>query len=620
MCFGAPPRKTPDKVHFSLTYSERNGLAFPSAGGVGLVSAPIYGGAAIAGALGGLGNLGAKLNALFQGGEADLPKTTGETMRLMASPEGDQLAALAASLPLSCSAHAQLEADLVWDAKEKAYVVESGTYVWTGNNNSRFESGKTLLYCQVSGGGTHKLKRNEVRILFPEPNLSKAVSPKSSTRATYTLKVEVQPKEEPVTGEGGWIVAGGNVFEITEKYTTGGTESLITDEYKVAPGGNDFMASGHKAKVQGAPLLFAKSLGYEAEDREIRNGRGNFSETWTAPGGTQAAISWGFNEDQLVAEPKVASTVVRGGTVKLDGSASRGRIRDYAWTFKPTGQSGVLPDASAKKQGATAEVILLDSMEVTLTVSNGDRSDKRSVQVAVTPRESFETTFEQAAEDRQPDSLRPYYQALDPVKAGDPTFEIVLSGGENVCAFDPPAAGEPIHILHPDPEKAPPDEIYTLRQVADRDGPWDGFSYVEGWKAKVKRQTRLNKYILPDGPPSYVGMKNFYEGNLELGYAVEAYLAAVRKHEQLHSDRMERSLQSKDPAKDVEKSIGKDETQLREKIGQQIKEAAQRIHDAAKDPINPEQWHGLLGVPEFRTYKWHPSVFYVGGPNDIGFK
>lgn len=619
LCLAAPPRKGPDKVRFSLTYSERNGLAFPSAGGVGLVAAPIYGGAAIASALGGLGNLGAQLNKLSSGSEAGLPKTSGETMRMLSSPEGDQLAGLAASLPLSSSAHVQIEADLVWDSTEKAYVVASGSYVWTGSNNSRIEAGGHLLYCKVSGGGRHALKRGEVRIGFPDGNLSKALDPGSRQPATYELKVEVSPKEEPVTGEGGWIVGGGSIFEITEKYTTAGTETLVTEDYKLAPGGNDFMASGKKARVSGPPMMFAKGLSYEAEERQIRDGRGNFAETWTTPGGGHAAISWGFNEDQLVAEPKVQGSVDRGGKVRLDGTGSRGRIRDFVWTFKALG-GGEAPDPEAEKRGAEVEVVLLDALDVTLTVSNGDRSDRKSVQVAVTPREALKTRFSVAEEGVQAESLRPTYERLDALRPGDPTFEIRLEGGENVCAIDPPSGDAPMHILHPDPERSAADDQYLLARVADPGGPWDGFSYLRDWKLQVRRQSRLNRYILPGGPPSYTGMKNFYTANLELGHDVAGYLAGVRQHEQIHSDRMERRLQAADPAKEAEKAYAKDESRLRERIGRLIKEAAQDLHDATRDPLNPAQWHGTLVVPEFRSYTWHPAVFYVGGPNFIDFK
>jgi len=609
LCFGAPQKKPPppDKVHLSLTFSRRNGLAFPSAGGVGLVSVPLLGGGALASAMGGLANLGAKLDQLFSGKETSLPKTEGEMARMMTSPEGDQLVALASRLPLSCSSSGQIEADLIWDSKERAYVVESGTLVWSGRNNSRFQVGDTLLYCNVSGGGTHKLKRDEVTVKFPKGNLSKAVAGKKGKDEvlTYDLVISAKVKEEPLVGEGGWIA--GDAYQAREKYTTGGTQTDIK-----AIGGGD--------NLNGPPTMFALPVSYSAEEREIKDGKAEFSETWTSPGGTQEMIRWNLNQDPLVAEPKVQGSVERGGTVKLDGSASRGRILDYVWAFNPLVTGDEAPDPAAEKKGASAEVVLLDSMEVTLTVSNGQRRDKKSVRVTVTPRDTLKTPFQLEGECLQPDALRPTYERLDVLKPGDPTFEMRLEGGENICAIDPPSANEPMHILHPDPEKAAANDQYLLGQVDDSGGPWDGFYFVREWKLKVNRQSRVNKYILPDGPPSYSGMKNFYKANLESGHDVAGYVAAVRKHEQMHSDRMERALKAQDPGEEAEKSYGKDESRLRERIERKIKDAARRIHEATRDPLNPEQWHGTLVVPEFRSSTWHPGVFYVGGPNHIDFK
>lgn len=610
LCFGAPQKKAPepDKIHLSLSFSRRNGLAFPSVGGVGLVSMPLLGGGALASSLGGIKNLGSVLNDLFSGKESRTPKTEGEMARMMTSPEGDQLVAMASRLPLSCSSNGQIEADLVWDPNEQAYVVASGTLVWSGRNNSRFQAGDHLLYCNVSGGGTHRLKRDEVKVKFPKGDLSKAVAGKKGKDEvpTYDLVIKAEVKEEPLIGEGGWIA--GDAYQAKEKYTTGGTQTDIK-----AIGGGD--------SLNGPPTMFALPVSYSAEEREIKDGKAEFAETWTSPGGTQESIRWSFHQDPLEAVPKVQGTVERGDKVKLDGAASRGRIRDYVWTFKPLGAGDEAPDPAAEKKGASAEVVLLDSMEITLTVSNGQRSHKKSVQVTVTPRKALKTPFETAAEGVQSDSLRPTYERIDAPKPGDPpSFEMRLEGGENICAIDPPSGDEPMHILHPDPEKAAANEQYLLAQVADPGGPWDGFSYLREWKLKIKRQSRLNKYILPDGPPSYTGMKNFYQANLEHGHDVAGYLAAVRKHEQIHSDRMESSLKAQDPGEQAEKSYGKDESRLRERLDRKIKEAAKRIHDATRDPLNPEQWHGTLVVPDFRHYTWHPGVFYVGGPNHIDFK
>lgn len=324
LCLGAPAKKPspPDKLHLSLNFSRRNGLAFPGAGSIGLVSAPLLGGAALAGVMGGLKRLGGQLNQLFSGQEAGLPKTTGETERAMTSPEADQLIALASTLPLSCSAEGTLEAELVWDADRKAYVVETGRLVWSGRNNSRFQTKDHLLYCKISGGGTHQLKREEVVVKFPAGNLAKAAA---ATRGrsevlTYDLDIKVEMKEQPLTGEGGWIA--GDVFAIREKYAGGATSTDIK-----SPIGSDSVTSGS--------LMFALPFSYSAEEREIRNGNASFTETWTSPGGTQEMIHWTFNPprvevdvetdkafDDWIPEGSLDSPGQQGNTVKVHAVAN----------------------------------------------------------------------------------------------------------------------------------------------------------------------------------------------------------------------------------------------------------------------------------------------------------
>lgn len=294
LCFGATAKKPsqPDKVHLSLTYSERNGLAFPSAGGISLLTASLLGGAAVASALGGMSNFGTTLNDIFSGKDAGVPKTGGETERMLSSPEGDALVALASRLPLSCNYRAQLEADLVWDVDWRAYVVSSGTLIWTGRNNSRFESKGVLLYCNLSGGGTHHLKRDEVRVKFSNGNLSKTLAAKGKQETpTYELILAVKPEEQAITGDAGSLsqVEGHVFYQTQDRFTTAGQMTNV-----------NVIDGTIKENLKAEPLLFSKQLAYQAEEREIRGGNADFAETWVAPGGTQTAIRWTFNPDMDV--------------------------------------------------------------------------------------------------------------------------------------------------------------------------------------------------------------------------------------------------------------------------------------------------------------------------------
>ncbi|MBI4913719.1 MAG: hypothetical protein HY823_13365 [Acidobacteria bacterium] len=328
-------------------------------------------------------------------------------------------------------------------------------------------------------------------------------------------------------------------------------------------------------------------------------------------------VSWNFAPpEELQAIPQVAGTVQRGEVLTLDGSASKGQVRQHLWTFRPLGNPGQLPDPAARKEGARSTVILLDSMEVLLTVSDGAREHRKAVQVTVLPREAFKTSFEHVAvESQQADSIRPRCDPTGEKDAqGDPIFSAVLSGGENVCALDPPRnSAEPVHILHPDPKKAGKDSHYTLAQVQDPKGPWNGFWYFKDWKALVHRQTSMNKFLLPEGPPSFPGLDNFFKANTDRGLDAAGYLAAARAHERRHSDLMQKALEGRDPARDTERAFGKDEVSLRSEADQRIRETEKRLSDATADPLR-QTWKKDLVLPQQDTYQWRKFSIGVGQP------
>lgn len=606
LCFGAPQQKPPSsgKVHLSLTYSERNGGAFPCGMGMSLVVAPVVGAVGLAQAMQGLDSMGRMLNDLFSGKEAKVPKTSGETARLMATPYDN----LVATLPMSSNYQARLEADLAWNEGKRAYIVQSGTLTWTGNNNGRFQAKESLLYDNLSGGGQHQLKGDEVRIEVPDRSLAQALDPrrKKDAAATYTLHLDINPKQEPITGEGGMLNQGeGHVlYEVKERYTTGGR----TTDVNVIDG---FM----KDSAKEGPWLFSKALKYSAEDREVVDHVGSFSETWNTAG-TMTAISWELRmEGVLDARPKAPGSVERGTRVKLDGSDSRGDIKEYTWTFAANG--GTAPNPGSKKKGKEVEVLLLDSTKVTLTVTDGRDTVSRSIPIQVTAREAFKTRFTHvAAEGELGDGSCPrcVHNGFDP-KTGAKTYTGGWEGGENVCAVDPPTAGVPEkpHIIHPKVDTLGADTHFVVERAQDAEGPWDGFSWFKEWKAEVRRQSRVNLYLREQGPPCDGVRENFYQGNLARGTKVVDYLAAVRRHERSHSDLMEQALKEMDPAKDFEARVGSDGAGMRSEATRRVKEAETALHSRAKDPLE-KIWEGELSVPERNSSEWRSFVMQVGGP------
>ena len=328
------------------------------------------------------------------------------------------------------------------------------------------------------------------------------------------------------------------------------------------------------------------------------SGTRSFDSSWengdeaAIPPSDRFEVTWSFTPvgtaPRLQAVPRVATRVPRGEPVTLDGTASTGRISDYLWTFQggkkmPDGSS---PDMRAELHGARVQVVLLDGMQVQLTVTDGQKTDSRTVSVAVVPRASWKTRVAQEPGEVPWDVPAPMY-------GREKWF-----GGENVCAWDPPAGlDEPTHILHP------PSGGYALARVSDA-GPYAGACYVQEWRVESKRLACLNKWVLEDAPPILPSLaENFYRANLRLKTDVEAYLAAARKHEQRHTELIEKSLRAGDPARVAERTFGREEAVVRGQVDRALEQAEKAASRATRDPL-PTIWSGRLAVPTPDTGEW----------------
>ena len=300
----------------------------------------------------------------------------------------------------------------------------------------------------------------------------------------------------------------------------------------------------------------------------------------------QFSMSATGERPKLKAVPSVVKSVQRGEPLTLDGSASTGSIEDYRWTFSggSGAPDGARPNLQAELHGPVVQVTLLDGMQVTLTVTDGDKTDSRTAAVAVVPRPSFETKVSHVEEEGRLDAPSPRYGRS-------------WTGGENVCAFDPPTSlDEPVHILHPQHDG------YTVAQVSDQ-GPYDGFSYVEKWSVEARRQTQLNKWIVQGAPPMFSYIESFYDANVRMGTDVVAYLGAARRHERMHTTFMERSIKASDPAKLAERSFGQSADWLRQRVDAELQRAEKAASAASKDPL-PRIWSGKLAVYDAGTDRW----------------
>jgi len=362
--------------------------------------------------------------------------------------------------------------------------------------------------------------------------------------------------------------------------------------------------------------VFSKThTGFEPESSQSFGPNTRYTVTWTI-GPVQ-------ERPPVRAVITTPPTITRGEKVQLDGSASTGAITEYKWTFKASNPnpSDAQPDNNATIRAPQTDVTLLDTTQVTLTVTDGKETDSTTQTVYVLARtpDKFGTNFTHVEnEGTLNDSTRPVCRTVGKNANGKMEYSGSWTGGENVCAIDPEAAS---HCLHPNPKSAVPADMFTLVPVDDQ-GPWNGFYYFRDWKMKLHRKTLLNKYILENAPPLLTSMsKNFQTINQENRGDVSGYLKAIRNHEKMHSDLMEQGLflgKGGDPAKECEKMFDKDGNHLTDKAVKAIQATEQRIVDKTKDPL-PDSWSGRIFVPQDDTDEIHSFILHVGGENTYDF-
>ncbi|MFN8609022.1 MAG: hypothetical protein U0931_15920 [Vulcanimicrobiota bacterium] len=207
---------------------------------------------------------------------------------------------------------------------------------------------------------------------------------------------------------------------------------------------------------------------------------------------------------RLKAVARLAPTVQRGDPLVLDGSASVGEIKSYRWTFLPGDHlTGLTPPRSqAHKEGDVARVILLDSMKVRLTVSDGQTSDSQTVNVTVLARRNLRTRVKHHEE----------FQVAGWDSAPLPgNSNLAQATFRNDCESDPNQALE--HVIHPDLDKGKAEDYVSLEALEDPGGPFDGYFYVKDWKASVQRKTMISRWLLPEGPPAVAGFANWFNYN-----------------------------------------------------------------------------------------------------------
>lgn len=652
-----------DTVQLNLTYVERNGLNAPFGEG----DLAMGGAQAVLAGAGMMQSFNMSLSDILNG-KAQVPKTTGETMKQYMTNATSQKAA---SLPRNTEYHGTLNATLKWDEAKQAYLVQSGTYKWSASNNSTWQEGDHDQYSRLSASGTHQLKPNEVKLKFDGGDLSKTLGAKGQggEGRTYDLHLNIKPKSAAVTGDSGWIVGKGGVYDTRERYTAAGVLVLSVDEYKPTKGGNDLAATSHRAEEHRPPVLFDPKLDYKADGREVQARRAKFSETWQNPIGGQASISWTVSlPGDIVADPGGPYTVERAGKVTVDGSNSQGHIKKYIWTFKlireepapnisrrrtgfsllalllnPRSAEAAAPASGSDagvctKEGEKVEVKAVDTIEATLTVKGSQGSDTATTKICVVPRRDFKTAYNPADDDRKGELPRKGAQDANasvhgltilPISGGGMAFNL-CGGGDEFSTIQ--QWKNVAHVLHFAGGHAKEDDwwegrAYVLKQMEDKDGPCDGVWYVEKPLFSIRRRYYLSPYFPADGlvPPhdskaDAEPLVNWHYENLEWGETHKSKPAdfdpgqcveEALNHESEHSKLIQTQLgqENGDPGMVIEKLYGKDKEELKKKVFLALKEADASLYNLGlKLDYRPEMYKGFLRLWNLAAQKWHVPV------------
>ena len=257
---------------------------------------------------------------------------------------------------------------------------------------------------------------------------------------------------------------------------------------------------------------------------------------------TERKVHFTLYEPAGLVAVATASSTVRGGTLTLDGSKSKGNIVSYSWKVSRGDDcpAGTKFDAETLS-GARVSLRALCSVKATLTVKDTKSSKSANVVAAVTPR-AWKTPFAHVVEGR--------LNAL--LVAGH------LLLGRNVCALDGLEGEQQSgHILHRGGANGPTDG-FDLAEIVQ--GPFAGNWYVSRYTAQVRRASLISKDLFP-GSDLYAANRN--AGKLA---DLSTLRNSVRAHELLHSQLVKEELGRTDKAKVVEAMVGTDEGQLSTRV------------------------------------------------------
>jgi len=141
-----------------------------------------------------------------------------------------------------------------------------------------------------------------------------------------------------------------------------------------------------------------------------------------------------------------------------------------------------------------------------------------------------------------------------------------------------------------------------MKKVEDAGGPFDGVWYLDEYSGRVEREILINNYLLAEGPSLLTGIDNVYKTNKK--EHIENYLAAIRKHELLHSELMEKGLAKNDPGPKIEALASRDEAEIKAAADKEIQASEDTIDKGSQDPLPDLGFRGPMKFPDDATGKY----------------
>lgn len=335
--------------------------------------------------------------------------------------------------------------------------------------------------------------------------------------------------------------------------------------------------------------------------------RKNFTRTFkgiTSPCEITYSAQMILEEEKLKADFTVSG--LERGLITLDGSPSKGKIKEYSWSFAKAGDEypeGVQFDPGVKLSDKITKVVLLEPVEVTLKVTDtkGRTKEKKQL-VAIKPRK-FLTQFKQSEGKR--------FKVEVPLISGTSGSLKHLKLGRTVCGecYKDDNSYAP-HYLHPKGQSGANGldwEVpggYSIEKVSG--GPFKGTFYVKDYKMNLHRRILINEHLWADDPGGahchYLnpdGMSFITYNKMQKGSEWAAFIASIKTHEQIHVDLVKEPLLQADPAAEIEAKFATDHTQLTKEVDLLISQLDQQCDEKDQETTVRER---LRNIYKNKTY------------------